>query len=176
MARLLHDGHHDKMNDVDDLCADFRDDSDCDDSTSDDCTGDDSKKRRRRHDSDCGCKDRNHKKRRRKKHRRCPGDDLIPVGNITVDCTAVSFSTGGQVRNVVSCAVDEVVNVPITQTTFVQTPGPFGCTICQPVTQTVQVPVVTTVNVPPTLVPFPRIVCPPTVCEVVDFCKSREGC
>jgi hypothetical protein len=172
MARLLHDDCHK----VEDLCEDLRDDSSgcdgrdrcCPDRDHMDCdhSGHDSDS-----DCDCGCEESRMRERRRRRRRR--ERDLIPVGTISVDCTPVSFSTGGQVRNVVSCSVSETVEVPICQTSFVPTPGPLGCTTFQPVTQTVQVPVVTTVNVPPVLVPVPRVVCPPTVCEAVRACECQ---
>jgi hypothetical protein len=88
-------------------------------------------------------------------------ENLIPIGCIEVDCTPVSFSTRGQARNIVSCPVSTPISVPVTETTFVETPGPFGCVIRQPVTQTVNVDCVATVNMPPTLVPIPQLICPP---------------
>lgn len=101
-------------------------------------------------------------------------EDLIPVGCIEVDCTPVSFATRGQARNIVSCPVSQPISVPVTETTFVQTPGPFGCTICQPVTQTVNVDCVATVNMPPTLVPIPQLICPPVAAvETVRNCGCR---
>ena len=122
---------------VDDLCADFRDD--CPD------------KKHHHHgpDCDCGCR----KPRRRRQ--------LIPVGGVSVDCTPVTFETPGQARAVLSCPVDEVVNVPVTQTRVVQVPTGFGgCFFCVPITETINVPVQTTVNLPPILTPVPRLVCP----------------
>jgi hypothetical protein len=114
MARLLHHG--------DCGCGDDFDDS------SGSCSSG-------RHDRDCsGHSGRRHKQR---KH-----DRLIPVGNITLDCSVVAFKTPGQARNVVTCPVFQVVTVPVSPTTFAQ------------------VPVLTTVDQPPLLVPFPRIVCP----------------
>jgi hypothetical protein len=103
-------------------------------------------------------------------HRR---NKLIPVGNITIDCTPVSFHTPGQARNIVSCAVDQIVNVPITRSVNVQTPIPGCpcCFVCETRTETVMVPVMTTVNVPAVLTPVPRIVCSPTaafVCPCVQ--------
>lgn len=140
MARVLHDGNH-----TDDLCADMRND------TSGDCTSTGGEMGTTTGETSTDCSGRHHRRQR----------GLIPVGNISVDCTPVSFKTPGQARNVVSCAVTQVLNVPVTRTTNVQVPTSFGCFECVPVTQTFQVPVATTVNLPPVLVPFPRLVCPP---------------
>lgn len=88
-------------------------------------------------------------------------ENLIPVGNICVDCTPVTFETPGQVRSVVSCGVDQVVVVPVTRTRTVQVPLANGCVACVPVVETIPVPVLTTVHVPGVLVPVPTILCPP---------------
>lgn len=85
---------------------------------------------------------------------------LIPIGRIDVDCRPVTFETPGQARNVLSCAVNQVISVPITQTTMVQVPDGTGCFMCIPFTQTVNMPVLTTVNIPPVLTPIPERVCP----------------
>lgn len=98
------------------------------------------------------------RKRRRRRHHH-----LIPVGNLSIDCTPVSFRTRGQAFNLVTCAVSQMISVPVTRTTLVQEPTDFGCFICTPMTETVNVAVEATVNVPPTLVPIPRIVCPENV-------------
>jgi len=50
---------------------------------------------------DCGCggdHDRHHHRRRE-----------IPIGDITVDCTPVTFRTPGQAVNVVSCPVSWII-------------------------------------------------------------------
>lgn len=104
---------------------------------------------------------------RRRRHER-----LIRIGNVSIDCTPVRFATPCQAKNIVSCAVRQTVTVPVTQTTLVQTPGPDGCITCTPVTRTVQMPVSTTVNVPPVLVPVPRIVCPPNVLPCGCGCSN----
>lgn len=85
----------------------------------------------------------------------------IPIANVTVDCTPVSFRTPGQVINVVSCPVTEVIPVPITRTVDVNLPVGLGCFLSIPFTETVTVPVLATVNVPPLLIPAPVLVCPP---------------
>lgn len=100
-------------------------------------------------------------RRRRRRHRF--HDCLISVGNISIDCSAVSFRTPGQASNVVSCAVSQTLTVPVTRTVIVQEPTDFGCSVCTPMTETVEVPVTATVNMPPVLVPVPRIVCPESV-------------
>lgn len=84
----------------------------------------------------------------------------IRIGNVTVDCTPVTFRTPGQAMNIVSCPVSETVMVPINQTTNVQVPLGNGCVANFPVTQQVAMPVVTTVNLPPVQTPVPTIVCP----------------
>jgi len=70
---------------------------------------------------DCGCggdHDRHHHRRRE-----------IPIGDITVDCTPVTFRTPGQAFNLVTCPKSWLV------------PGPGG------------VPCVATVNTPPLQIP-----------------------
>ncbi|HWI66392.1 MAG TPA: hypothetical protein VNT75_31565 [Symbiobacteriaceae bacterium] len=157
MAHVLHtDGHH-----QDDSGNDWKDST----GRSGDCTGDDS--------SDC-------RKRRRRRRHHCR-NRLIPVGNISIDCSPATFRTPGQARNVVSCAVSQTFNVPVTRTVFVQQPTDFGCFICTPMTETVQVPITATVNMPPVLVPVPRIVCPenvtsPVACPTTVNVKSGCGC
>jgi hypothetical protein len=177
MARLLHDdGSHD------DLCEDLRDESGSCSATSgsDSChsgsgghSGSDSCRSGSHRCDDSSDGDRHHHRRHRR-HRNCHHHRLIPVGNVSVDCTPVTFRTPGQAMNVVSCSVSQTVTVPITQTQNVQVPTNFGCFVCVPVTQTVQVPVTTTVNVPPVLVPVPRVVCPPNaaLCQAVESCLS----
>ncbi len=91
----------------------------------------------------------------------------IRIGAVTVDCTPVSFRTPGQAMNIVSCPVTEVINTPITRTRIVQQPsGIPGCVLQTPVTETVIVPVTTTVNVPPTITAAPTLVCQNPVFEV----------
>jgi hypothetical protein len=126
-----------------DLCRDLEDDCSCDD-----------RRTRRGFDRDCGCD--GHDDWRRRKRRK-----PIRVGNVTVDCTPVSFRTPGQAVNIVSCPVTEVLNVPVTRQVNVQVPlGIPGCVLNVPVVEKVQVPVVTTVNLPPVLIPQPSIICP----------------
>lgn len=136
MAHVLHDGHHQE-----DAERDFGGKGDHDG----DCTG------------NAAAEQRNRRRRRRRRER------LIDVGNISIDCTPVSFRTPGQALSVVSCAVSQTLMVPVTRTVNVQQPTDFGCMICTPVTETVQVPVTATVNMPPVLVPVPRVVCPENV-------------
>ena len=172
MAHVLHtDGHHQDDcghdgHDRGDRSGDFRDHdrSDCSGNhrghDRSDCSGN-----HRGHDrSDCSdkCDDSSDRRRRRRRRRR-HDDCLIPVGNISIDCSAVSFRTPGQARNVVTCAVSQTFNVPVTRTVLVQQPTDFGCFVCTPMTETVEVPVTATVNMPPVLVPVPRIVCPENV-------------
>ncbi|HYF93117.1 MAG TPA: hypothetical protein VD969_12870 [Symbiobacteriaceae bacterium] len=163
MAHVLHtDSHHDDEGERDWSGSDTGDCTGSDISRSDDSSGD---------ASDC--------KRRRRRRHRCR-HHLIPIGNISIDCTPVTFRTPGQAFNLVSCAVSQTLAVPVTRTAFVQEPTDFGCFICTPVTETVTVPVTATVNVPPTLVPIPRIVCPenvlcPQVCPTTVKVKSC-GC
>lgn len=150
-----------------DLCADLRDDSSCscgrrhghcdcqhsqgwDDRSG--CCGDSG--------SDSGWDGHDGNRRKRK---------AIRVGNVSVDCTPVTFRTPGQAINVVSCPVSQVVNVPVTQTTNVQVPLPNGCIVNIPQTSQVQVPVVTTVNVPPVQTPAPTFFCPPGVTPFGGF-------
>lgn len=163
MAHVLHNDGHD------------HDDTGCRDCTGtgghmgDDCTGDRDETSRKR-------------RRRRRRHRRdC--DCLIPVGTINIDCSPATFRTPGQARSVVSCAVSQTFNVPVTRTVLVQEPTDFGCFICRPVTETVEVPVTATVNVPPVLVPVPRVVCPPTAtaglpcpCPTAPAMAKSHGC
>lgn len=101
--------------------------------------------------ADCGCDhsgdDRDDWERRRRRRR------AIPIGNVSVDCTPVSFRTPGQAINVVSCPVSQVLPVPVTQTVNVNVPLPNGCVATVPQTQRVTVPVVATVNTPPVQTP-----------------------
>ncbi|MEW8978310.1 MAG: hypothetical protein AB2385_07880 [Symbiobacterium sp.] len=78
-------------------------------------------------DRDCGCDDDRGAFRDRKRRRR-----LIPIGDVTVDCTPVTFRTPGQAFNLVSCPVSKVV------------PGPGGR------------PCVATINTPPLQIPSAR--------------------
>lgn len=142
MAHVLHDGHH-------------RDDRDCSDTTG-------------RTDDVAGISDEDRRDRRRRRRRR---ERLIPVGTISIDCSPVSFQTPGQVRNVVTCPFTVTETITETRTTFVETPTDFGCVLVTPVTETVQIPVTTTVNCPPVLVPIPRIVCPESV-----LCAEEQQC
>lgn len=145
MAHVLHsdDNHHDGSD------RDFSGSS----GHSGDCTGD---------ASDC-------RKRKRRRHR-CHYK-WIPVGSISIDCATVTYRTPGQAHNLVTCAMTQTLTVPVSRTVFVQEPTDFGCFVCRPVTETVQVPVTATVSVPPTLVPVPRIVCPETIlCP--QFCPT----
>jgi hypothetical protein len=87
-------------------------------------------------------------------------EQLIPVGNIFVDCTPVTFKSPGMVRSIISCVVDEVVVVPVTRTVIVETPVGNGCVVATPIVTTIPVPVLTTVNVPCVLTPIPKIICP----------------
>lgn len=95
----------------DDPCADMHDD--CSDHSGRDHCGCEHSGH-----EDCDC----HRRRR-----------PIRVGNVTVDCTPVTFQTPGQAKNIVSCPVSQTVMVPISQTTCV--------------------PMVTTVNTPPIITP-----------------------
>ncbi|HYF80657.1 MAG TPA: hypothetical protein VD973_26405 [Symbiobacteriaceae bacterium] len=145
MAHVLHDGHH------------RDDDRDCSDRTGrGDRTGD-----------VAGVSDEDRRDRRRRRRRR---ERLIPVGTISIDCSPVSFRTPGQARNVLSCPFTVTELVTEVQTTFVETPTDFGCVLVTPVTQTVQVPVTTTVNCPGVLVPIPQIICPENVLGVQEDC------
>ncbi|MBP2018390.1 hypothetical protein J2Z79_001798 [Symbiobacterium terraclitae] len=69
---------------------------------------------------DCGCHDHDRHHRRRR---------AIPIGEVTVDCTPVTFRTKGQAFNLVTCPKSFFV------------PGPGG------------VPCVATVNTPPQQIP-----------------------
>jgi len=125
-----------------DLCADLGSESDCG------CHGHD----RRDHGPE---RDDDRFEGRRPRRRRA-----IRVGEVSVDCTPVSFRTPGQAMNVVSCPVTQVVNTPVTQSRNVQVPtGIPGCVLNFPTTETVIVPVATTVNLPPVLTPVPFISC-----------------
>lgn len=129
-----------------DLCKDLSDDSGCDASRSDwdDCSGSDRHGRRKRRE--------------------------IPIGNVSVDCTPVSFRTPGQAVNIVSCPVSEVVKVPVTRQVNVQLPLGIGdCVLNVPLTEQVQVPVFTTVNLPPLQIPHPSLICPSLI-SPIGFC------
>lgn len=133
-----------------DLCADLRDDCDCDHDRRHDHRG-----RRDPHDchgcdghrdlddmsgglsGDCDCdhdrrdgRDRRHRRRRRR---------AIRVGRVTVDCTPVTFRTPGQAVNVVSCPVSHFVFSP----------------------HFPHVPCVKTVNLPPVQTPAQSVFFPP---------------
>lgn len=102
-------------------------------------------------ESDCGCGDSGndfddwgHRRRRRR---------AIPVGNVSVDTTPVTFRTPGQAINVVTCPVSRVLPVPVERTVDVRVPLPNGCIATIPTTQRVIVPVVATVNTPPVQTP-----------------------
>ncbi|MFZ5828205.1 MAG: hypothetical protein ACOY94_28190 [Bacillota bacterium] len=139
--------------------VDFRRDVDFKRDFDDDCGCDDRRKFRKDFDDDFRFKrdfddddDVKFKKRRK----------AIPVGEVTVDCTPVTFRTKGQAINIVSCPVSQVLNVPVTRQVNVQVPlGIGGCVLNVPLTERVQVPVVTTVNLPPVQTPVPTVVCPP---------------
>jgi len=114
----------------------------------------------------CGCDDPGDRKHHGSPDNGFDPKDLIPVGNITVDCRPVTFETPGQARNVLSCPVDRLVLVPVTQTVHVPIPTFFGCVLHVPVTKTSKVPVVCQSHLPPVKTPAPQLTCPfPTVCN-----------
>lgn len=73
-----------------DLCADLEDDRDCGCGSHHD--------HHDHHDHHHHHHHRGHRRRR-----------LIPIGNVTVDCTPVTFRTPGQAVNVVSCPVSWII-------------------------------------------------------------------
>lgn len=95
--------------------------------------------------------ERGDRSRRRRRHR------SIRIGNVSVDCTPVTFRTPGQAVNIVSCPVTEVLSVPVSREVNVQVPLPNGRVVNWPITEQVMVPVTTTVNVPPLQIPYPTL-------------------
>jgi hypothetical protein len=148
-----------------DICSDLRDGSGS--SGCCDGSGDSSGNHRDRcddhdhhhhHDHREHCDHRDCSGKKHHRRRRCP----VRIGEVIVDCRPVTFSTGGQVTNVVSCPVTSAVTtVPIEQTISIpfvtpcmaSVPVITQCVTSVPITTVVKVPVFEQFNVPPVITP-----------------------